>query len=269
LGTFKPFSSRRVAATDPGDRIYAIGDVHGRYDLLRELMHKIGAHAEARGGDRTTYVMLLGDLVDRGPDSWNVLNYVHDLQSHTPNLLVLAGNHEELMIRALDGEPGLLNAWLRIGGDATLRSCGIEPPSGPVDAKTFGDLAAEAVGEHLLDWMRSLPVTAESGDYFFCHAGVRPGVPLKKQSRNDLLWIREEFLSHEKSHGSIIVHGHSITVEAQIRENRIGLDTGAYRSGMLTAICLEGTYREILSVSGNGASAGHAERHTLALGDGC
>jgi serine/threonine protein phosphatase 1 len=250
LGFYQNLKQRKLPSTDRGDRIYAIGDVHGRYDLLRALLHKIGLHAESRTGNWTTYVILLGDLVDRGPESLRVLRYVHDVQRRTPNMMVLAGNHEELMIRAIDGEPGLLNAWMRIGGESTLRSCGIEAPGDLVDARAFGARVAEVVGQDVVQWLRGLPLTADSGDYFFCHAGIRPGVPLKKQSRNDLLWIREEFLRHDKSHGCVVVHGHSISDAVEIRDNRIGLDTGAYRSDILTAICLEGTYREILSVGG-------------------
>jgi serine/threonine protein phosphatase 1 len=244
-------SSRSAPSTDKGDRVYAIGDVHGRYDLLRALLDKIGAHSESAPPAQSMHVILLGDLVDRGPDSLKVLNFVRGVQQRTSNLVVLAGNHEETMVRALAGEPGLLQAWLRIGGRETLRSFGFEAPESPLDYPAFLEHVRQSLPPGLLDWVRGLPLTAESGDYFFCHAGVRPGVSLRKQSRNDLLWIREEFLANEKPYGMVIVHGHSIADDVELRSNRIGLDTGAYRTGVLTALCLDGTSREIISVSGD------------------
>lgn len=240
--------SRRPPAptTDRGERIYAIGDIHGRLDLLRELLAKLEAHDADLPTPRSRHIVLLGDLVDRGPESGGVLEFVHDVTTRTDSIIVLQGNHEQVMLQALAGEPGVLRHWLRMGGDITLRSYGIEPNDFTAD----GDLIAHAnkvIPQNILAWLRNLPLTARSGDYFFCHAGVRPGVPLRRQAPLDLLWIREEFLEAEESYGAVIVHGHSVNTSVEMRANRIGVDTGAYRTGVLTALYLEGTTRATFS----------------------
>lgn len=151
------------------------------------------------------------------------------------------------MLRAIDGEPGVMKAWLRFGGDATLRSFGIEPPTGDFDLPSLTRAIKKAVPDHWVEWLRKRPISARSGDYFFCHAGVRPGVDLKKQTRTDLLWIRDDFLAHDDSLGVVVVHGHSITPDVELRHNRIGIDTGAYRTEMLTAVYLAGQECHVLS----------------------
>jgi serine/threonine protein phosphatase 1 len=240
-------AAAKAPSTDAGDRIYAIGDIHGRYDLFRALLDKIEAHAGALAPGKSTHVILVGDLIDRGPDSARVVKLVYNVQQQTRNMTVLLGNHEEMMIRALTGEPGILNAWIKLGGGATLRSFGLEPPTGDYDLREFTQKVANTIPKEWVGWMQSLPLSARSGDYFFCHAGVRPGVPVRKQSRNDLLWIREEFLSSTDDHGAVVVHGHSVSSEVELRHNRIGIDTGAYKTDVLTALYLEGTAREIIS----------------------
>jgi serine/threonine protein phosphatase 1 len=160
---------------------------------------------------------------------------------------VLLGNHEELMLRALAGEPGLLMAWLRMGGDATLRSFGMDVPSDNIFPPDFLRQARAAIGPDLRQWLGGRPLFARSGDYFFCHAGVQPGVALARQKQDDLLWIREPFLRSTLWHGAVVVHGHSVEAEVQAQPNRIGIDTGAYRTGRLTALCLDGTQRFILT----------------------
>jgi serine/threonine protein phosphatase 1 len=246
----------RSAATDKGERIYAIGDVHGCYDQLRELLAMIEAHNATLPPCRSLHVILLGDLVDRGPASAEVLRFLHNVQQRTDRIIVLQGNHEELMLKALDGEPGMLRAWMRIGGDATLRSFGIEPPPKDMDPREALETVRAAVPAEWVTWLRALPLTARSGDYLFCHAGIRPGVPLKRQTRADLLWIRDEFLEDEETrHEVMVVHGHSIAAEVEMRTSRIGIDTGAYRTGVLTALCLEGSRREILATGAASAAA--------------
>lgn len=237
----------RVPTTDNGDRIYAIGDVHGRYDLLCRIFEKIEAHSATLPPNRNTNIILLGDLIDRGPQSAQVLEFLFNLQKRNKNFTVLLGNHEELMIRAISGEPGMLRAWIKLGGGPTLRSFGIEPPEGEYDLPAFTKQVAKAIPPEYVSWLKSLPLSARSGDYFFCHAGVRPRLSLARQSRNDLLWIREEFLESEVDHGAVIVHGHSVATDVQLRNNRIGIDTGAYRTDVLTALFLEGEQCEILS----------------------
>lgn len=242
------FSKGEAApSTNPGERIYAIGDIHGRDDLLIALLARIEAHSAALPEPESQHIVLLGDLVDRGPRSAAVLKLVREVQRADSNMIVLQGNHEDLMLRALAGEPGMLRAWMRVGGKETLRSFGLEPPPREADpAEAIAKIIAE-IPPQWLAWLRNLPLTARSGSYHFCHAGIRPGVPLKRQTRSDLLWIRDDFLVDERDHGAVIVHGHSISEEVEIRPNRIGIDTGAYQTGALTALYLEGTEREIIS----------------------
>ena len=236
-------------STRRGERIYAIGDVHGRLDLLETLLGRIARHSATLAPAEREHIVFIGDLVDRGPDSAGVVRHVHALAQRHPAMTVLRGNHEEMMVRALAGEPGMMRVWLRSGGREALASYGIEPPPrGAIyDEFALAREVREAVTAPILDWLRTLPLTERSGDYFFCHAGVRPGVALRRQREVDLLWIREDFLENAQPHGAIVVHGHTITDRVDIRENRIGIDTGAYRSGLLTALYLEGTKRAILS----------------------
>lgn len=236
-----------MPSTQPGDRVYAVGDIHGRYDLLRALLDRIGDHAAALPPSESLHVVFLGDIVDRGPDSLKVLEFLYDLQSKSDRVVVLLGNHEDAMLQALDGDPAMLRDWMRVGGAATVRSFGLEPFVPGEDAGRYLRQLRAAVPREWAAWLKRLPLTARSGDYLFCHAGVRPGVALRRQTRNDLLWIRDDFLDDPRDHGAVIVHGHSIEPEALIRANRIGIDTGAYRTGELTALYLEGEKQELLS----------------------
>ncbi|MEP7007064.1 MAG: metallophosphoesterase family protein [Sphingomonas bacterium] len=235
--------------TRRGERIYAIGDVHGRLDLLEASLGQIDRHSATLPPADSVHVVLLGDLVDRGPDSAGVLRLAHEIQSRSGLLVVLKGNHEELMVRAIDGEPGVMRTWMKVGGAETLMSYGIDPAMTDADIMPATKALAQRVPRAIVDWLRALPLTAQSGDYLFCHAGIRPGVPLARQSREDLLWIREEFLRDERDHGVVVVHGHSVSPEVDVRANRIGIDTGAYRTGILTALFLDGTNSEILPVT--------------------
>lgn len=236
-----------MPSTAEGERIYAIGDIHGRLDLLKDLIERIEAHSANLPQARSVHIIVLGDLVDRGPSSAEVLRYLHGVQKTTGRLIVLQGNHEELMLRALAGEPGMLRAWMRIGGTATLRSFGLQPPQREDDQRAAVNDILKAIPSNLIEWIRNLPLTARSGDYLFCHAGIRPGVALKRQKRADLLWIRDEFLEDPQDHGVMVVHGHSVSTDVEMRGNRIGIDTGAYRTGILTALYLEGEDRQIIS----------------------
>lgn len=237
-----------LPSTASGDRIYAIGDIHGRFDLLTELLDEIAYHSRTLSRSKAVHIILLGDLIDRGPQSREVLEYAYSAQRRR-KMMVLLGNHEEIMLRAIDGEPGVMKSWLRFGGKATLRSFGIEPPSSsddfdPID---LGRALRNALPEKWLEWLRSRPISARSGDYLFCHAGIRPGVAINRQSRKDMLWIRDDFLDSDESHGVVVVHGHSISPDVELRHNRVGLDTGAYRTGVLTAAYLEGRTCGIMS----------------------
>lgn len=247
LSLFRKSHIKRPS-TARNERIYAVGDVHGRYDLLKQLMSAIEAHHDRLPPTDTTYVVFLGDLVDRGPDTALVLEHLFESSRKNSNIIILRGNHEDMMLRSLAREPGMLRAWMRIGGRATMRSFGLEPPDPDSDPGAFFESADRRIPSRLMDWLNSLPLSAKSGDYFFCHAGVRPGVALARQKRSDMLWIRDDFLKSDVPHGAIVVHGHSVSLEVESRPNRIGIDTGAYRTGVLTALYLEATDRELLTV---------------------
>lgn len=239
--------SNPLPKTDSGERIYAIGDIHGRYDLLRLLLDRIGEHAQALPPVQSLHLVFLGDLVDRGPDSAKVVEFLHELEQSTDQIIVLLGNHEEAMLQALDGDVGVLQRWLSVGGAQTLQSYGLRLPDADDDMRRYLRYLQSALPSDQIRWLRRLPLTAQSGDYFFCHAGIRPGVALGRQSREDLLWIRDDFIDDMADHGAVIVHGHTIEREVTMRANRIGIDTGAYCHGLLTALYLEGERQEIIS----------------------
>jgi serine/threonine protein phosphatase 1 len=233
--------------TAADERVFAIGDIHGRLDLFRALLDRMGEDVDARD-DCLTRIVVLGDFIDRGPDSAGLIAAFRQMQRHSDRFTVLLGNHESLLLDSAAGIGPAQKLWLRVGGDATLRSFGMD-----VDAAAKGDppLFARQVIEHLgqdvLAWLRTLPLTDVSGDYQFCHAGVRPGVPLERQRREDLLWIRSDFLESPRWHGAVIVHGHSETEHATFAHNRINIDTGAYRTGILTALGLQDMARWLIA----------------------
>ena len=236
--------------TANGERVYAVGDLHGRLDLFRRLIGQLEADVGERGSRRTR-IILLGDLIDRGPQSRELLEMARRMQLlNSDRFVVLCGNHEEMLLASADGNSAAQRLWLENGGDATLMSYGVEPAEFiRLTPEQRGGLLWRAVGADTLVWLEALPIFARSADYFFCHAGVRPGVPLDKQRRADLLWIRGDFLSSNRPHGAIVVHGHSETDEIEIKNNRINIDTAAYRSGRLTAVALEGSYRWFVSTT--------------------
>ena len=239
-----------------GARIYAIGDVHGRLDLFTALLALVRADHDARPAARVT-IIVLGDIVDRGTETAALLALCHAATVHSPNFVVLKGNHEEMMTHALRGDLEVMQAWLRHGGDATLSS--FDAPSeliatGACDALRVAAIARIPV--HLLEWLDALPLYRSAGDYLFVHAGIRPKTPLTSQSSDDLLWIRDDFLESNEDHDAIVVHGHSIVATAQIHRNRIGIDTGAYRTGRLTALVLDGDERHLLCTGPAATSRG-------------
>lgn len=229
-----------------GERVYAVGDVHGCADQFAALLAAIDADDAARGSADTTLV-LLGDLVDRGPDSRGVVERAMQL-SASPRFALLKGNHEEMLLRAATGHRPSLQLFNRYGGRETLISYGVDPAA--YDEASFEELEAlivatvPAAHRAFLDAGRP---HLTIGDYLFVHAGIRPGVPLAEQVGADLRWIRDPFLGHRGSHGSMVVHGHTITAEPDVQPNRIGIDTGAYAGGPLTAIGLEGGERWFLT----------------------
>lgn len=249
---FRPASkaSRHLPAVPHGQRVYAIGDIHGRLDLLDALVGAIEDDDRSRSAAQTT-IVLLGDLIDRGPDSAGVIALARELQARR-DVRIIAGNHEEMFLQSLD-DPEILRHFLRFGGRETVLSY-------PVDPKVYNDLMldeAQAMMRETIPaadvaFLRGLDDWVEIGDYLFVHAGIRPGVPVAQQSIRDLRWIREPFLSHAGKHEFCVVHGHTITNEPELRDNRIGIDTGAYMSGRLTALGLEGTERWFIEASDTG-----------------
>ncbi|MBX3560565.1 MAG: serine/threonine protein phosphatase [Sphingomonas sp.] len=230
-----------------GRRVYAVGDIHGRLDLLDALLAEIESDNASRG-PADTLVIFLGDLVDRGPDSRGVVERLIAYSKGPAPTRFLMGNHEEVFLRAVGGDLKALKFLIRIGGRATILSYGIDEAE--YRSLDYDGLAAalraRVPSEHVA-FLSAFEEWIEMGDYLFVHAGVRPGVDLAEQRGSDLRWIRDDFLLHRDSFGKLVVHGHSITKDVDLRSNRIGIDTGAYESGKLTAIALEGAERWFLS----------------------
>jgi serine/threonine protein phosphatase 1 len=199
--------------------ICAVGDIHGSLRKLRKLSARCRQYADGRP---MTFVFL-GDYIDRGPDSAGVIRYVIDLQSRLQDrVIALKGNHEAMALDVIDGAAPA-PFWLDQGGAATLRSYGAE--------------SARALPAEHVAWLRSLPLSYDDGDRFFVHAGIDPERPLDGQREHDLLWIREPFLSDLRDYGRLIVHGHTPLAAgtADLRTNRLNLDTAAVFGGPLTA----------------------------------
>lgn len=229
-----------------GHRAYAVGDIHGRLDLLDQLLAMIERDVE-RSPARKSVLIFLGDLIDRGPDSRGVVERLRTYNHARLQMQVLAGNHEEVLLRLLAGERGLLDDWLKFGGAECLRSYGTEPASldGLNEKNALAVVQAAIPYEHK-QFLGSLADTISFGDYLFVHAGIRPGLDLSHQSQFDLRWIRSQFLDCEDDHGMIVVHGHTISEAVDERPNRIGIDTGAYRTGVLSALVVEGENRFVI-----------------------
>lgn len=230
-----------------GQRVYAIGDIHGRADLLDTLLTKIQGDVDQQPATRVRLI-LLGDLIDRGPDSAAVVERVRQLAKGSDDVSVLLGNHEEVFLLALGGDTQAMRMFARIGGLATLTSYGLsEEQIAAADYSDLARLAIDAVPRDHLEFIGTFEDIIIIGDYAFVHAGVRPGVPLDRQRTGDLRWIRGGFLDSEERLDRIIVHGHTISEEVEERRFRIGVDTGAYATGRLTALALEGSRRWYLS----------------------
>jgi len=229
-----------------GHRAYVVGDIHGRLDLLEQLLAKIDADLKARPARRSLLVFV-GDLIDRGPQSAQVIERLRTYRRSGVRPIFLLGNHEEVLLRILAGEHSLISSWLRFGGVQCLESYGVDAePLGSADnAATLAAIRAAIPRSHV-EFLESFIDTCRFGDYLFVHAGVRPGVELEQQSQTDLRWIRAPFLFDETDHGFTVVHGHTISAEVEERGNRIGIDTGAYRTGVLTALVIDGDERRFI-----------------------
>ncbi len=231
-----------------GERIYAIGDIHGRVDLLTRLLEMIGQDMEWGDAERQT-IVFLGDYIDRGSDTAAVLDLMTSRPFGDTTCIHLIGNHEAVLLQFLqDAEIG--RDWIRFGGEMTLASYGVHLPDGDLSTAQWQEaqsvLKAAMPDAHLV-FLRNLKLSFRAGAYLFVHAGLRPGVPLEQQDGNDLIWIRNRFLESTQDHGFVVVHGHSPDPNIQSLQNRIGIDTGAYFSGKLTAAVLVGNTRRLLA----------------------
>jgi serine/threonine protein phosphatase 1 len=235
--------------TPRGYRAYAVGDIHGRLDLLDRLLAAIERDAE-RAPARKSVLVFLGDFIDRGPDSFGVIERLRTYRHRGIEPYFLAGNHEEVLLRLLAGERGILDSWLKFGGAECLRSYGTDPTSlAGLKERDALAVVQRTIPEEHARFIASFADTLRLGDYLFVHAGIRPGVELPLQSQNDLRWIRSPFLECENDHGVLVVHGHTITDGVDEQSNRIGVDTGAYRTGVLTAMALEDDRRWIIDTN--------------------
>ena len=236
--------STRTPSVPDGERVYAVGDIHGRLDLFEALRDAIDADDRGTPSAKTN-IILLGDLVDRGPDSAGVIDAVRKWQQDRPVRCIL-GNHEEMFLKSFS-EIEVLYHFLRHGGRETIASFGL-------DRSQFNMLTLEDLQEQMQqlvpgdvrDYLANLDDLIVVGDYAFVHAGVDPEHPLDEQQTSDLRWIRDRFLRHGEPLSHVIVHGHTISEDVAFAGFRVGIDTGAYRTGRLTALVLEGTERRII-----------------------
>jgi serine/threonine protein phosphatase 1 len=242
-------------AIPPGQRVYAVGDVHGRRDLFEVLVAAIDADDAAAPPAETT-VILLGDLVDRGADSAGVISLARAWQQRR-RVRILAGNHEEMFLRSFTSLETFRH-FLRHGGRETVLSYGVDRAAfAQADMEEAQDMMRAAVPAGDIAFLKGFEDMIAIGDYLFVHAGIDPAVPIEEQKVHDLRWIREPFLSNVESYGQVVVHGHTISEAPEDRGNRIGIDTGAFMTGRLTAVALEGTHRRYIEAveSENGTVA--------------
>jgi serine/threonine protein phosphatase 1 len=235
------FSQRRQRGPSgpSGWRAYAIGDVHGRFDLLERLLGDIHSDLRHRPARRALLVFV-GDLIDRGPQSAEVVEHLRRYRRHGVKTTFLLGNHEEVLLRILGGDSALIAKWCSFGGAQCLQSYGVDARKlAKLDEAEALETVRKAIPKAHVDFLESFADSCRFGDFLFVHAGIRPGVEIDQQRQSDLRWIREPFLLDDTDHGFVVVHGHTITSEVEVRPNRVGIDTGAYRTGVLTAVAIE------------------------------
>lgn len=251
IGLFR--KKKTASATGPdhrprgpdNTRLYAIGDIHGRADLLIAMHEMIRRDAAGFGGRKQ--IIYLGDYIDRGLQSRQVVEMLLEPQVTGFDTVFLKGNHEQAMLDFLD-YPEATAGWLSFGGRETLLSYGINVTFMPLmkDMQNLAAELAEALPDAHREFLEDGLLSFRSGDYYFVHAGIRPGVDLEDQHFEDQLWIRDEFIDSDADHGAVIVHGHTITPEPELKPNRIGLDTGAFHSGVLTCLVVDGEEQRLL-----------------------
>jgi len=242
---FSRSTSPRAPQLPEGVRIYAIGDVHGRADLLAHIFSRIDFHL-ARYPVRRTVEVFLGDYVDRGPHSSQVIDLLTE-RSASREVMFLKGNHETFVVDFLK-DPNSLDRWRQYGGYETLLSYGLTPPmrTEPFERRELAKAFAKSLPKSHQQILSDTKTTFTCGDFLFVHAGIKPGVPLDQQQEEDLLWIRDDFLLCEEDFGKYIVHGHTPVREPDMRHNRINIDTGAYATGKLTCVVIEKAETSVL-----------------------
>ena len=242
---------RAPATLTPGVRIYAIGDIHGRADLLRIMLEKVDADRRRRPVDRPI-LLFIGDYVDRGPSSREVLDILLEYRGGCERVF-LKGNHETFISRFLE-DPAVLSEWRTCGGLETLLSYGLKPTFNPDERerKKLSEEFARVISTRHLAFLNSLRPSFQLGDFLFVHAGIRPGIPVADQDEADLLWIRDDFLGSESPFGVFVVHGHTPVRAPEMRFNRLNIDTGAFATGRLTCAVIEGSTVMALSAEAVG-----------------
>jgi len=232
-----------------GIRLYAIGDVHGCIDHLRE-MHALIRAEIIRDRPADWRIIHLGDYVDRGPDSKGVLDLLIAARQADKRVLTLAGNHDVGFLECM-AEPDPKGLFARFGGRETARSYGVALDiANPARFRDSCEALARAVPPAHVTFLQNLEFSRAFGDFFFCHAGIRPGIPLDRQDPQDLTWIRDTFLTHWRLHPKVVVHGHTPAPDPEMMANRVNVDTGAFQWGRLTALVIDGAEKRILSVTG-------------------
>ena len=247
----------RRPALPPGVRIYAVGDIHGRLDLLNELLARIDDDRSSRPATRSVSIFL-GDYIDRGPSSRETIDRLI-VHAEANESVFLKGNHEQIAISCLR-DRGLFERWMRLGGRETLMSYGITLAALSDDRQIVRLQAAfhDALPQSHFRFFRDLQSSYTCGDYFFAHAGVKPDIPLARQKENDLLWIRQEFLASRDDFGKIVIHGHTPTRDIQVEPNRVNIDTGAFATGRLTCLVIDESSLSVIDTSG------YADKQTTA-----
>lgn len=237
------------AAAPEGLRLYAIGDIHGRFDLMAEMHARILGEIE-RDRPNDWRIIYLGDYIDRGGQEAQVLDFLARTTAEESRVQALAGNHDQGLLDFLAGKT-LDNLFVNNGGDTTAASYGVslQPDAPPDEMRQTRDSLLKAIPQAHIAFMRDLPLSFTYGDYFFCHAGIRPELPLDRQVPHDLMWIRQEFQNHLGLFPKVIIHGHTPVRRADIHANRVNLDTGAWKSGLLSAMMFEGKRKRLLEVA--------------------
>lgn len=255
VSTGEPQIDGRPAHVPRGVRVYVVGDIHGRLDLLLAMERLIEADIAASGRRRRCILVHLGDFVDRGFDSRKVLDHLIAPRADGIACVHLLGNHDLWLREFAGSDPAgaeMAASWIRFGGDATLLSYGIKlDPAKPEEERLViaRELLRQRFPPEHAAFLADLDCGFGLGDYFFCHAGIRPDVALDRQNDNDLLWIREPFLSWGGACGKVVVHGHTVEEAPVVRPNRIGIDTGACWTGRLTCLVLEDAGYRFLQTS--------------------